>query len=318
MQPVNEWRLANSIGIPYRVVSREGEFSYEGATATEEYIIRSSDLLQMAMFGFPEPIAFGGTLLYPQQPVISGLGTLVPKRIGWKSHESGKPCDPFGADPLAPANTYSQFCNIVINYGTTPENDQEQDPDDPFTFLEVSAAGSGVFLNSPLDGKSAWELGPGAEEEECEDVEGDRVCTGESTLVKETNVPHTIVETQVQWNVRWPRIPFTFWNGILMTRMREKLGKVNDGEMALLHNAPADTVLFQSYRASTSYTWRQGKTGRAPVNLEMNFLEKNFTSAEGIDVTNQHVWRPNYGWRRLMINEQNLYADTNLNQIWSP
>lgn len=317
MQDASQWRLTNGIGIPYKVVSREGEFSYEGATATEEYIIQASDLLNMAIYGFPEPVVFGNTLRYPQQPVMPGLGTLVPKKVAWRSHDPSRPCDPFNSDPSAPIGTYCDYCNITVSYGVAPENDQEQDPNDPFTFLEVTANASGVFLNSPLNGQAEWEV-PTGSTFSYTNVNGEPSATGESGEVMETNIPHTVTETQVEWSVKWPRIPYQFWNGTLMGRMRAKLGKVNDAAMPLLFNAPADTILFLGYQTSTSYTWRAGRAGQGPVDLSMKFLEKNFKDKDDVQITHQHLWRPNYGWRKLKIDGDYLYSQANLNAIWSP
>jgi len=338
MEDAGSWRLANSIGIPFRVVSRNGDFSYEGATAKEEYIIRASDLLTMAQYGFPEPTVWAGTLMYPQQPVMPGIGTLVPKKITWDSLEPGKPCDPFNSDPSAPNGTYCDYIKLGVHYGVAPENDQPPDSNDPFTFLEVNANASGVFINSPLQGKAEWELQTWSEPYTVTQTSfgggTTPIVSGESTEVNEPNIPHTVTETQVEWSVRWPQIPFSFWSGTLMGRLRSKLGRVNENTMSLLHNAPAETVLFLSYSASASYTWRAGKAGLSPIQLTMNFLEKNFEASENyteyaesgaipnqtgtVNVTHQHIWRPNYGWRKLKIGGNYLYATANLNQIWSP
>ena len=101
-----------------------------------------------------------------------------------------------------------------------------------------------------------------------------------------------------------------------MGRLREKLGKVNDAAVPVFHDAPADTILFLGFSVSTSYTWRSGKTGQAPITLSMNFLEKNFTSSGGVDVTHQYLWRPNWGWRKLKIDGDYIYAQADLTEIW--
>jgi hypothetical protein len=286
-----------------------------------------------------------GTLFYPQQPVMPGLGTLVPKKISWKQFVDGLPIDPFGADWTAPNGTYGDYVLVTVEYGGSPTNDAEPSNNDPFTFLEVSARASGVFLNSPLEGKAHWEVPEWNETQSVQDAltEEIEIVNKESDEVQEPNVPHTITETQVDWSVRWPSIPFTFWNGTLMGRLRSKLGKVNSAAMPLLHNAPPETILFLGYSASTSFTWRSGMTGKNPIQLEMTFLEKNFevdetvTTAIGyklddegeevygtteetntVSVTHQHIWRPNYGWRKLKIDGSYLYSTTDLNKIWDP
>jgi hypothetical protein len=319
MEDVSEWRLSTSAGIPYKLVVSEGEFSYEDATITEEYIIRSVDLLAFVTNAFPEPVEFMGTLRYAQQPVIRGLGTLTPRKVRYKGLTEGKPIDPFAGDPLANIRTYEPFLTVIVDYGPTPPNDQEQDPNNPRTFLDISTNASGVFLNSPQEGKAEWELPSWVDE--CVKDEDGNIESGECTDVETPNIPKTVTETEVEWSIKWPAIPYTFWDGKLMSRLRDKLGKVNEGAMATLHNAVAETVLFMSYSASVQYTWRQGRTGMSPINLEMNFLEKSFTAKEGaneVQVTHQHFWRPNFGWRKLKINGEYSYQTTDLDAIWSP
>ena len=320
MEDYSQWRLQTSNGIRYKKVNgASGNFSYEGATATEEYIIRAQDLLSFATYGFPEPYASHGNLFYPAQPTMPGL-PLVPHRISWKEHEGGNPIDPFGADPSAPSGTYGEYVRVVVEYGVAPSNDSDPDQNDPFTFLEVSQNASGVFLNSPVQGKAEWEV-PGGATFSVTSVGDQEVWEGESSEVLEASVPNTVVESQIEWNIRWPSIPWVFWNSVLMARLRDKLGKVNDAEIPLFLNAPVDTILFLGFSASASYTWRAGRTGMSPITLDMKFLEKNFSwgeSSKQVDVTHQHIWRPNYGWRKLKIDGQYLYAQTDLNNIWAP
>jgi len=320
MEDPGSWRLENSAGLKYRILKAgEGEVGYEDARITEEYLIRASDLYDWCVFGFPEPVVFGGSLRYPQQPVIPGLGTLVPNRLRFVSFDDSLPCDPFGHDPEAPEGTYCPYMKMVVSYGPTPENDEEQDPHNPFTFLTVSSSATGVFLKSPLSGKAMWELPDDAEPYECNENDvGDMICTGESDEVTEKSIPNTKIETSVEWSVSWPRIPFDFWDGTLMGRLRGKLGKVNDSSMPLFHDAPVDTILFMSFTASTEFTWRRGRSGKNPIRLEMKFVEKNFTSPAGVEVTHQHIWRPDYGYRKLLVDGNYMYSQTNLTEIWEP
>jgi hypothetical protein len=335
MEPIGEWRLSTSAGIPYKLVSRSGDFSYEGANAQEEYILQASDLFAFVTNAFPEPLVFMGTLRYPQQPGLLGLITLVPKKISWQEHVPGVPIDPFGSDPNAPDGTYQEFIKVIVDYGPTPPNDEEQDPNNPRTFLDISANASGVFLNSPQEGQAEWELPDWAAE--CNKDAEDNIVSGECADVVTPNIPRTVTETQVEWTVRWPSIPYSFWDGTLISRMRASLGKVNSSAMPIFHNAPAETILFMSYSKSVQYTWRSGKTGASPIMLEMHFIEKNFTDTETtttpdpddpladptetentVAVNHQHMWRPNFGWRKLKINGDYIYKTTDLNDIWSP
>ena len=325
MEDVANWRLRSSAGLPYRVIKGgEGQVSYEDANIREVYLIQASDLFAWMTDAFPEPFVYAGTLQYPQQPVLPGLGTLVPKRLTFKSFEPTLPTDPFGADGDAPTGTYSEFMELTVDYGSAAENQEQQDPSNPFTFLQVSSNASGVFLNSPMEKGAEWVLPAWAEEENTapDPITGEDVTTGESTEVTEKSIPHVVTESSVEWNVSWPNIPFIFWDETLVTRMRDKLGKVNDDVLPLFQNAPAETILFMSYSMSTSWTWRENRTGQSPIQLSMKFVEKNFKGPGGqgneVDVAHQHLYRPNYGYRKLKINDDFMYRITDLNKIWSP
>jgi len=174
-----------------------------------------------------------------------------------------------------------------------------------------------MFLNSPVEKGGEWELIKGVTPNYTPPQVVAGVLTGETLEVNDRNLPHTITESQVEWSVSWPNIPYTFWDGTLIARLRAKLGTVNNAVLPLFHNAPADTILFMSFGMSTSYTWRNGRAGQSPVQLSMKFIEKSFTHAGGA-VTHQHIYRPNYGYRRLMVNGEYLYSTSDLNAIWSP
>ena len=112
MEDVSEWRLSTAGGIPYKLVSRSGSFSYEDSSATEEYIIQASDVLNFALEAFPEPIVIGSNLTYAPQPTMPGMGSLIPKRLSWKAFIDGMPIDPFGSDPGT--DNYGDFVRKIL------------------------------------------------------------------------------------------------------------------------------------------------------------------------------------------------------------
>jgi len=301
MKPVSEWRIRTAGGIPLTVLSRSGGFSREEATATEQYLIPADRLLAFAMESLPRPILFLDTLIYPRPRPLPGLPSLVTKTIKWEPFDSGLPVDPFGSDPAADEKTYQEFVKVTIDYATVPNNDEEDsDPDDPQTFLEVSANASGTFLAVPVRSKAVWDTTP---------PEG----------VKEVDIPNTVRQCEVEWSVRWPQIPYEYWTGRLVARLRDKLGKVNEGVMHLFHDAPAETVMFMSWSMRRSYTWRAGESGSSPIELDMRFLEKNFKDESGAQITHQHVYRPKTGkWEILLPDGTNkLYSKVNLDAIFT-
>ena len=312
MKPASEWRLHTRGGIPLTVLSRSGGFSKEEATATEQYLIPAQYLLAFALESLPRPITFLGSLIYPACRRLPGLASMVTKSIRWEPFDTSLPVDPFNSDAAADDKTYGEFVKVTIEYATNPNNDDdESDPDDPQTFLEVSANASGSFLAVPTRGNAKWDLGPW-------DPTRGLSHYGETTEpVTEVDIPQTVIQCEVEWSVRWPQIPYDFLTNELVARLRGKMGKVNSGKMELFHDAPPETIMFISWSMKQSHTWREGEVGRSPVELDMRFLEKNFVDEDGTQVTHQHVYRPGWGWMVMLVDDKKLYATTNLDQIFT-
>lgn len=303
--PGSEWRL-NLGGIPVKLISREGVFGKDDAESKEVYVIRAANLLEFVTLSFPVPYTYLSTVYYPGDLSMPGMPQLRCRRISWKGFVDGRPVDPFGVDVegVADGKTYEGDLEISIDYSTNPLNSGSPDPSNPLTFLEVSANASGSFINVPVKGSATWE---GA------------ITLGEDdTEVKDIHVPQTVPSPEVEWTIKWSQIPFDFWTNSLLSRLRDNLGKVNSGTMAIFADAPEDTMLFIGWSFHQTYTWRTGLSGQPPGTLEMKFLEKNFISVEGIQVTHQHLYKPGKGWRRLLIDSAGQFAATDLNEIFSP
>lgn len=314
--PSSQWRLATNGGIKYKRVNASGEFSEEGASAQEQYIIKANQLIPFVLESFPPVLESLGGLLYPLRGSMPGLAVLQVKKIAWKGLTDGKPTDPFNSDPTAESGTYEDNLMLTVDYGTSPYNAPANDdptapdPNDPLTFLEISANASGSHIAMPTRAASTWLLDP----------EGDPTDPAEPrTAVKELNIPNSFIEPVVEWNVRWTQIPFSFMNGTLIGRLRSAIGKVNSEEMSLLHSAPAETILFLGYHYTQQFTWRSGFAGQPPVTLEMRFLEKNFIDRAGVQVHHNLLYRPGVGYRRLMVDNQfSIHAETDLDSIFLP
>jgi hypothetical protein len=101
-------------------------------------------------------------------------------------------------------------------------------------------------------------------------------------------------------------------------------GQVNNADMTVLHDAPKETVLFLTWSLDQQFTWRDGYAGASPVTLSLKFIEKNFQGFSGessghkVQVTHNHLWRPNVGWRRPLVNGEPLYEQADLNSIFVP
>jgi len=332
MEDSTLWRQKSSAGLPYRTLKgASGSVSYNSGTVTEKYLIVASDLLAWLEAGFPTTTSVFGILYYPEQPAIPGLGTLVPLNISFDSFDNSLPVDPFGADPDAPDGTYGEYMVLTVQYGTHPANGSQPkagEDGNPLTFLNISSNASGVFLNSPLEKGALWEFIEGFSKPYSKiELPGGVVEFGESTVVDNQNIPHGIIEPQVEWTVVWPSIPFSHFRDTLMPKLRARLGYVNSTPMSVLFNAPAETMLFMSYSASASFTWKSGFIGMPPMSLSMKFIEKNFITKVGpavkggatadLQVTHNHLYRPNIGYRRLTVNGNYMYAKADMNAIWS-
>ncbi len=295
-----EWALQTPGGIPYKAVELTGSFGEEEATATEVILIQASRLLDFVTESFPLTFPFTGTMVRPQRRTLPGLAPLITREVRYEGHTPGTPIDPFGDDADAPANTYEPIIKLTIEHGTSQANDDEEDPDNPRTFLEITSNAGGVFL--AVDAKNAIWTGIVGEDDE---------------PVSEQHIPMTQMEPETEWSVRWSQIDPDFFDSTLIDRLRGKLGKVNSGVMKTLYNAPAETVMFMGYTLREQYTWREGQAGKPPVQLDMKFVEKNLKSPEGIQVTYNHTLRPGVGYRVIKVDGKKLYATTDLDNIFS-
>ena len=310
LPPASDWRLTTPLAeVPFRVISRSGWFSYEDGECTEEYVIPADRLISLVEEAFPGAVSINGKFYYPQSPTIGGLNTLIPKKVRWEAFIPGIPVDPFDSESWVrqgaegDPNSYQEYIRVWIDYGTRPENDQEQDPENPMTFLEISLNASGMMRSCPQVNS------PDAAAVPAQWVE-------DGDPVTEALIPHSIAETEIEWSLRWPRIPYGFWVNTLQPKMRAALGKVNSNAVTLLNNAPADTILLVGWSVSTQFTWRQGSTGANPINLSMKLIERNFQDSGGVQVTHQKTFRPGFGYRTLTVNGNNLFATTNMNLLW--
>ena len=296
--PDSQWRLTTFGGIPVKVVSRNGSFGEEDASATEVYIIKASNLTAFALESFPLPFTLFGTIFYPRRRFLPSIPTLVTKTISWEALTEGKPTDPFASDPNAPSGTYEEFVKVTIEYGTSEVNDADDgdgsDTDDPKTFLEISSNASVEFLSPPIRSTSKWVYKNASQEE-----------------VKEIDVQQSTMQPQTEWNTVWSQIPQGFFNTTLIGRLRSKLGKVNNSVMSLFYDAPIETILFIGWSLREQFTWRTGFSGQPPVQLELKFLEKNiFVTDKNGDVDqvgHNHIWRPGEGWVRMLVNDNPIY-----------
>lgn len=300
------WRLrTGGTGVPYRILAMSGEFDPENASASMELLIPASKLTQFAIEMFPQVIYnTNGFPLYMSFGKIYGTN-LYAQKISWKAHVDGKPIDPFGVDPTAPSGTYGENCSVTVDFKTYNEQDQS-DPDQPETFLEVSCTGGGHFIHTDAPG-AQWKL----DENTVEPVEKDRAV--------DPNIPMGMSVPTTDWDLAWPRVPYTYWTNTLIAKIRAALGQVNSAAMPIFANAPRGTILFSGYSFRRSYSWRSGTTYQSPINLNMKFQEKRVVDSGGTVRGHNDFWKPGVGWRYLTHKDGSpVYRYTNLTGVFTP
>jgi len=289
------WRLSTVGGIPYKLVSMNGSFEVENGSVSLTVLVPSSRLLSFAEEVLPIPSLVGGFPSYESLGVITGTN-LRAQRITWKGHTAAKPVDPFGFDGGGSSGTYQPVCEAVIEYASK----QEEDENDPETFLEVSCNTAGEFIYSSAP-KGKWEDPGGGGDEEKNKLQA---------------LPINILVPESEWNVRWPKVPSKFWKETLVSRLRAALGKVNSNAMPLLFNAPAETILFAGYSLERSYSWRV--TEPATFSLNMKFLEKHIEDGNNV-IGHNEAWKADEGWKRILFDGVNpLYQSVDLNDLFKP
>lgn len=307
MQDPSTWRLKTTVGqIPLKHIKRSGSLAPEDGSAIDEVIIQSANLAAFAAEVFPSTYSQFGTVMYPRRKWLPGFPALVVTGLDWEEFNGDKPVDPFSGDPTAPPNTYGEYLKITIKYGTTPGNDQEPDPDDPRTFLDVSCESSGNFLAQKIPGTATtcWDQPT---------VKADK-----SNAIKDPDIPRTVIENTQTWSVSWPQVPFEFFNSTLIGRFRGVQGMVNSSALQLFNDAPANTILYMGYSLKNQHTWRSGKSGQSPVDVSMKFVEKNFVFA-GVHVTHQHMYdKKTHSYRKLYVDGKLPYTGGDLESIWKP
>ena len=319
MQDPAEWKLTSPGGVRHKLIRQWGSFGREDASWNMEICIQSWNLMTFVAECFPAPTARGPFVVYPRRFYPAGLPTLECKTVSVEEFTSGKPIDPFGAGvSLYTAEeynaTYEPYLRLSLTFGPSPSNDQEPDQSDPFTWLEISAGESGEFLTADVNqDQVTWS-----------DKDGNVGIPDTS----DTKLSQAITEKRVEWSCKWPQIPFDFFQDVLVGRMRAVMGQVNNAVMELFGKAPAETILFLGFQDNSEYTWREGRAGTSPVQATLRFAEKNFVGRQmvidpifsfwqDVQVTHNHMWRPNHGWQRMLVGGEPLYKSGDLNSIFT-
>lgn len=308
-----DWRLVTTGGIPYKQLEMSGDFTDEGGSVLRSVLIPSTSLYNFLVELFPPPIVIGNVVVR-QVKTLEGFPSIGVQRVAFKQFDDAVPIDPFGFDPNAPSGTYYPVVQCDIQYG--PLKLEEADENDPQTFLDISANATGEYLHTNIP-KAKWQPetnpdgGDGVENPDTDEVgNGATNPTQESPEEnRDPNVPVTIRVPKTEWTIQWSQVPFDFFQNVLIHRMRYLMGLVNSNTVPYLFNAPPETLLFTGYSYNQQVTWRQGNITTPPAKVTMKFVEKRIIW-NGVVIGHNHVWRPGYGWQRLLLDGTNPLHQT--------
>ena len=286
-----------STGIPYKLISQTGSFTTDGFSATEVYLIEATQLVAFVQESFALRTTFSGIPVDSRRP-LPGNTQLVTGSVSYKAHIDGKPIDPYSIDTSAGSGTYHPVIELTIQYENLTA--EEEDEEDPFTFLEISANASGEFLHITVP-KARWET--------------DDSGSPNTEQNREPSVPTGVTVPTIEWSIRWPSIPHEYFTKTLLIKLRDKLGKVNDSAMSVLFDAPKETIIFAGFSMNQQFVLASSQPN---FSLELKFVEKHVKD-EGVVKGHNHFWRPKDGWRRLRVfgTTKPVYELTDLDNIFT-
>lgn len=313
------WRRTTDGGIPYKLM--EGYPKIQGSgdkvTATEKYIIRSSDVNAFYVESIPAPLVFLGSVTWPNRRRMPGAAILITKSVDFEPFNSTLPFDPFDgddedADDEAPDGTYDPFCAVSISYETVQNESgqDEQDPNDPETFLEHSVTIGGEFLSIP---NNKIELHQGG-------TAGTAIVPGQGTPIKDRVAPIVKTIPLIEHQLKWKNCLRPFWSRII-----SYLGHINDrkytfsgGGTSYELAARKHCMLFMGVSGQQSYLWNGASIGVQPWSLDFRFMHKEVTESGKV-----------YGWRHIYVpedgkwvqmtraNGEPLYQEANLVKLFT-
>lgn len=299
---VESWSNQTAGGVRYRLMEGypRGSFSQEGGNVQEQYLIQTSDLTAFIAESFPLMEVVDEQWVYAFNRAMPGNYRLTTRKVGFQPFPEGKPCNPWEGHGST-SGSMSDFLKVTIDYESSKNED---DNEDPTTFLEISCDASAEFLMLPVTKGMQWEL---AEEGTMNPLKVDNR--------DQVTVPKLMPE--ISWNLRWPRVTRAF-TSILIERCRDAMGLVNNAAMPMLFGAPVETILFTGFSMREEFGWREEEP--PAVEFDMKLLEKNVT-VDGARKGHNEFFRPETGkWETLFRwkpGGPKMYESTNLNGLWA-
>jgi len=291
-------------GIPFKLM--EGYPKIQGddekTSATEKYVIRAGDVEAFYLESLPPPAVVLGNPILPARRKMPGSTVLITKTLSFEPLTGTLPGDPFDADAGAPAKTYDPLYVVTIGYETSSNDENnEQDPNDPETFLEHSITIGGEFLNIP---PTKTTTASGA------------VGYTQGAKLPNRDAQHPIIKTipTLEHQLKWKFCLSPNW-----ARIIEYLGKISDRDEPLFLGAKKECVMFMGVSGNRVYSWNGRRLTVAPWNLDFRFTHRQIHE-DGHYYGFNHVYSPQYGeWRRLFrAGGLPLHETANLRLLFSP
>lgn len=283
----------------------------ETVSADETYLIRSEDVLDFLQESMPAPIfLFERFSLISPYRRMPGAPWMVTERVELKPFNKNLPGDPFGgdaadADTAAPDDTYSDFYEARITYRPTLESIEDQDPNDPETFLETQKNAGSQFLSVPPSKTSVTGS----------DANGN-FPDGNSVG------PPARVNQEQQMGIAYPVsiVDYTFtWPLVLnpnFAKFDAALGKVNGTLQSLFDNSPLGTVLFMGYNAKRRFIWNGFTLAAQPYEIQFKFSKRAINRTSDFGIQRVFGWNHQFNtdsgdWELItMANGQPIHDST--------
>lgn len=295
-------RLSTNGGIPYKLVSGPTFTANEdGASAREMYLMRGTDIEDFFVESLPPPLIFGGLVVKLPRRALPGSSLFFTSSISFEPHTGETPGDPLEADAGAVVGTYDRDYLATIDYELTLADDDDEDPNDPETFLEHSVQAAGEFLNLPTSNLTSQNT----------DAEGGG--DGAETPFRPSDVVSKVV-ANLEHTLSWKHVINPDWRTIIRA-----LGKVNNAALPIFFDAPDETVLFVGVSGRQEYLWNGRSSRVKPWSLDFKFHHKEIED-DGRIWSWQHAWQgTQQGWGKVLRpGGRDLYETTDFLALFRP
>jgi len=302
----SSWRLQTDGGIKYKLTDGYPTLnvSEDNARGKEQYVLRSQDVEAFIKESIPAPVVVLGSVIRPRRRHMPGASILITRSIDVAPHNSGMPADPQNADPNAPSGSYAEFCTATISYETkeleSGEENDDEDPNDPETFLTHSVTAGGEHMSWPANRTATRDS----------DLENDY-----TEVQDNQDVQGPIVKTipTIEHGLDWKAVLSPNWSKII-----QLLGHVNDVTLPLFFNAKKETVMFMGVSGQREYLWNGFSIGVQPWSLNFKFSHREIREG-GLSYGWNHIYSPKNGtWRELRrANGRPIYEASNLLELFT-